>query len=46
MGPKEGDFPVGEAYARECLSLPVYPELAAEQVERVTATVKNFFETL
>jgi dTDP-4-amino-4,6-dideoxygalactose transaminase len=46
MGHKEGDFPVGEAYARECLSLPVYPELAAEQVERVTATVKNFFETL
>ena len=46
LGHKEGDFPVGEAYAKECLSLPIYPELTEEQLERVVATVKSFFETV
>jgi dTDP-4-amino-4,6-dideoxygalactose transaminase len=46
LGHKEGDFPVGEAYAKECLSLPIYPELSSEQVERVSAAVRDFFETL
>jgi dTDP-4-amino-4,6-dideoxygalactose transaminase len=45
MGHREGDFPVGEAYARECLSLPIYPELTDEQLERVAAAVRDFFET-
>jgi dTDP-4-amino-4,6-dideoxygalactose transaminase len=44
LGHKEGDFPVGEAYARECLSLPIYPELTDEQLERVVAAVRDFFE--
>jgi len=44
LGHKVGDFPVGEAYAKECLSLPIYPELTDEQLGRVVATVRDFFE--
>ena len=43
LGCKTGDFPVAEKAARECLSLPIYPELTDGQVERVAAVVKEFF---
>jgi len=32
-----------EAAAREVLSLPMYPELRRDQVERVCAGVRGFF---
>jgi dTDP-4-amino-4,6-dideoxygalactose transaminase len=32
---KAGDFPVAEALSERILSLPLYPELTAEQQERV-----------
>ena len=35
----EGRFPRAEAAARECLSLPLYPELSDEQVRTVANTV-------
>jgi len=35
LGHKEGDFPESERACREVLALPVYPELAKEQVEYV-----------
>lgn len=41
---REGDFPVSEKAARECLSLPIYPELAEEQIERVADAIKGFFK--
>lgn len=44
LGHKAGDFPVGEAYARECLSLPIYPELTTEQLERVVSAIGEYFE--
>jgi dTDP-4-amino-4,6-dideoxygalactose transaminase len=44
LGHQVGDFPVAEAYARECLSLPIYPELTEEQVDRVVAEVRAYFE--
>lgn len=43
LGHKAGDFPVSEKSARECLSLPIYPELTDKQIRRVAEVVKNFF---
>jgi dTDP-4-amino-4,6-dideoxygalactose transaminase len=38
----EGDFPVSEKAAKEVLSLPMYPELQAEQIEEVAAAIRSF----
>lgn len=43
LGYKPGDFPVAEKAARECLSLPIYPELTDSQLQRVAAVIKEFF---
>jgi dTDP-4-amino-4,6-dideoxygalactose transaminase len=43
LGHKTGDFPVAEKAARECLSLPVYPELTDAQIRRVVEVIKEFF---
>ncbi|HPU57431.1 MAG TPA: DegT/DnrJ/EryC1/StrS family aminotransferase, partial [Verrucomicrobiota bacterium] len=43
LGYKAGDFPVAEKAARECLSLPIYPELTDKQVQRVVDVIKDFF---
>jgi dTDP-4-amino-4,6-dideoxygalactose transaminase len=37
-----GSLPVSEALSREVLSLPVYPELTADQRERVASAVMEF----
>lgn len=39
LGNKAGSLPVSERVANEVLSLPIYPELTAEQIERVAASV-------
>jgi dTDP-4-amino-4,6-dideoxygalactose transaminase len=44
LGHKAGDFPVAEAAARDCLSLPIYPELADAQVEQVARQIRDFFK--
>ncbi len=41
LGYARGDFPVTEAYADQILSLPLYPELTAEQIETVIDSVKH-----
>lgn len=41
LGYSEGAFPQSEAAAREELSLPMYPELAVEQVEQVCSAVQG-----
>jgi dTDP-4-amino-4,6-dideoxygalactose transaminase len=43
LGYKAGDSPVAEKAARECLSLPIYPELTDAQIQRVAAVIKDFF---
>lgn len=40
LGHKEGDFPHAEAVARAELSLPMFPELRAEQQDQVIAALK------
>jgi dTDP-4-amino-4,6-dideoxygalactose transaminase len=44
LGHKAGDFPVAEKAARECLSLPIFPELTDAQIQRVAAVIKDFFK--
>jgi dTDP-4-amino-4,6-dideoxygalactose transaminase len=41
-GYKPGDFPVAEQASRECLSLPMYPELTDDQVDHVSAVIHRF----
>lgn len=43
LGYKEGDFPNAERAASEVLSLPMYPELKAEQIQRVADTIAEFY---
>ena len=35
-----GEFPVAENWARQCLSLPIYPELTAAQVDFCIAALE------
>jgi dTDP-4-amino-4,6-dideoxygalactose transaminase len=44
LGHHEGDFPVSEKAARECLSLPIYPELTEQQIQRVSEVIHDFFK--
>ena len=39
-----GSFPVAEALARQCLSLPIFPGMREDEVEHVVAAVKAFFD--
>lgn len=41
LGYRAGDFPVTETLAREFLSLPIYPELQADQISTVTSELRN-----
>jgi dTDP-4-amino-4,6-dideoxygalactose transaminase len=43
LGYKAGDFPVAEKAARECLSLPIFPEMTESQIERVSEVIHDFF---
>ncbi len=42
LGCGPGSFPVAETTAETCLSLPIFPELTAAQVEHVIAAVNSF----
>ena len=39
---RQGEFPVAEKACAQVLSLPLYPELAPAQIERVVAAARNF----
>lgn len=43
LGYQRGNLPATEAFTDECLSLPIYPELTGEQLERVVAEVASYF---
>jgi dTDP-4-amino-4,6-dideoxygalactose transaminase len=38
---EEGSFTIAEKCAREALSLPMFPELLAEQIEKVAAEIRS-----
>ncbi len=44
LGHGPGAFPVSERLAREVLSLPIYPGLTVEQVDRVAREIRAFYE--
>lgn len=44
LGYSEGDFPESERASREVLSLPIFPELRADEVETVAAAVRAGFD--
>jgi len=43
LGYGEGDFPESERLAKRVLSLPMFPELRREQIERVAEEIEEFF---
>jgi dTDP-4-amino-4,6-dideoxygalactose transaminase len=45
LGYVAGDFPICEKVAREIVSLPMYPQLAAEQQKRVVNEIMSFVES-
>jgi len=45
LGYKPGDLPVTERTSRECLSLPIYPELTEEMRRYVVETVAEFYRS-
>lgn len=42
LGYKEGDFPASESAQEEVLSLPMYPELAEEQIQGIVDAIDQF----
>ena len=44
QGQKEGDFPVTETVAGRVLSLPMFPELAKEQIDHVADCIRQFMK--
>jgi dTDP-4-amino-4,6-dideoxygalactose transaminase len=43
LGHKPGAFPVAEALARECLSLPIFPGMTEPQVAAVVNAIRAHF---
>jgi dTDP-4-amino-4,6-dideoxygalactose transaminase len=45
LGYKENDFPEAEKWAREVLSLPLFPGLRSEEIEYVADMIKMFYQS-
>lgn len=44
LGYRQGDFEVTERFARDALSLPMYPELSRRRTELVADAVREFYQ--
>lgn len=42
LGYKKGDFPLSEKIAETCLSLPIWPGMVKEQIDRVVKCIAEF----
>jgi dTDP-4-amino-4,6-dideoxygalactose transaminase len=43
LGHRRGEFPVSERLASEVLSLPIFPGITEEQIDRVAAATRDFY---
>ncbi len=43
LGYSQGDFPVAERFAEQCVSLPIYPGMPSEFVDEVIAAAHAYF---
>ena len=43
LGHKPGDFPVAEDVMSRCVSLPMFAELAEEQIEHTASAIREYF---
>lgn len=44
LGYKKGDLPATERFAKEILSLPMYPYLEKRELERIVKSIRSFFK--
>ena len=44
LGYKYGDFPNVENYYKNCISIPIFPELKKSQIKRIINTIDKFYE--
>jgi UDP-4-amino-4,6-dideoxy-N-acetyl-beta-L-altrosamine transaminase len=43
LGWKVGDFEIAEEYYKRCLSIPMYPSMTDEDVDRVISAIKSYY---
>ncbi|MFZ5438249.1 MAG: DegT/DnrJ/EryC1/StrS family aminotransferase [Patescibacteria group bacterium] len=43
LGYKKGDFPVAEEFARQTISLPLFPELTEAEINRIKTAIREYF---
>lgn len=41
---KRGDFPITEKYAKELMSLPIYPEIKKSEIKKISDLIHKFFK--
>ena len=40
---RKGAFPVAESFARECLSIPIFPGIQESEIAQVVETIEGYF---
>jgi dTDP-4-amino-4,6-dideoxygalactose transaminase len=44
FGWKEGDMPNAELYYKNCISIPMFPSMTDNDIERVITEIHKFYE--